>query len=110
MEKSELQRIIREEIENYKKPTVEIKRGKESPYGGKTFFFVDPIYVQLKYIDKKYAEKYYKEVKGGWMDYNTCLDKTLEMVNIKLVDEYSTEVANILSKLYPNMPFPNKTN
>jgi hypothetical protein len=69
------------------KPTVKLKKGKDSLYGEKTFHFVYPIYEQLKKIDRKYAELYWKEVRGGWMDYSLCLDETLKMVNIEFIDE-----------------------
>ena len=87
------------------KPIVELReRSLGNPYGGKTFYFVDPILYQLEKVHglTEFAKEFAEKTKLGWMDYYSCLEIVNTLVEIRLVDVYSETVWASLSKVYPN--------
>lgn len=79
------------------KPIVELEKNKNgSPYGGKTFYFVDPIFKQLCVTHPDLAKQYFTLVNGGWMDYNSCVDLTCNFVEIKWVEKFSPEIQKMI--------------
>lgn len=87
------------------KPIVELRKHMGNPYGSKTFYFVDPIFIQLTEIhgDFEFAKEFSEKTKMGWMDFDSCVTIVRQLVEIKWVDVWSDEVWPYISRKYPNM-------